>query len=336
MTFLQKLTQHQNLTQKEAAILMRQIMSGKMSDVIKSSVLTALAMKSETVDEIIGMARVMRKFSVKVPAKNPLLDTCGTGGSGLPRLNVSTAAAFILAACSVRVAKHGNRASGHRCGSFDLLESLGARIELGPKQVAKTIKSTNLGFIFAPLYHPAMKYAVPVRKKLSIRTVFNILGPLTNPANAKYQILGISDPKLGPMMIEVLSRLGSKRAMVVCGEDGLDEITLTESTRVWELMPSGRVKKYIIKPENFGLKSVSFSKIKGNDRKYNTKVIYDVLTGKLRGARLNLILLNAAAGLYVFGKAKSIKQGLAIAQKAVESGKVKVKLEEYIKLTKKM
>jgi anthranilate phosphoribosyltransferase len=213
---------------------------------------------------------------------------------------------------------------------------LGARIELGPKQVAKTIKSTNLGFIFAPLYHPAMKYAVPVRKKLSIRTVFNILGPLTNPANAKYQILGISDPKLGPMMIEVLSRLGSKRAMVVCGEDGLDEITLTESTRVWELMPSGRVKKYIIKPENFGLKSVSFSKIKGNDRKYNTKVIYDVLTGKLRGARLNLILLNAAAGLYVFGKAKSIKQGLAIAQKAVESGKVKVKLEEYIKLTKKM
>jgi len=334
MTILQKLTQHHNLPQIKAADLMRQIMSGKMSDVMKSAVLTALAAKGETVDEIVGMARVMRKFSVKLPIKNPLLDTCGTGGSGLQRLNVSTAAAFILAACGVRVAKHGNRASGGRCGSFDLLESLGAKIKLGPKQVAKTIKLTNLGFMFAPLYHPAMKYVALVRKELDIKTIFNILGPLTNPAGAKYQVLGVSEQSIAPKLLNVLKQLGTKHALVVYGEDGLDEITLTRPTRVWELASDGRVKKYKVKPEDFGLKSVNFSKIKGGDKKYNMKIIYDVLTGKLRNARRDLILLNAAAGLYVYGKVKSIKQGLITAQEAIDTGCVKTKLEQYIKVSK--
>ena len=335
MTILQKLTQKQNLTQKEAADVMREIMSGKMTDVMKAAVLTALAMKGETIDEIVGMAKVMRQFSVKVKAHNPLLDTCGTGGSGLPRLNVSTASAFILAACGVRVAKHGNRSSGERCGSFDLLEALGAKIELTPKQVTQTIKMTNLGLMFAPLYHPAMGHVVPVRKELGIKTIFNILGPMTNPAGANHQILGISDPGLGPMMIEVLRRLGSKHVMVVYGEDGLDEITMTTSTRVWELTSSNKIKKYKIKPQDFGLKQVSFDKIKGGDKKYNARVIRDVLTGKLRDSRRDLITLNAGAGLYVYGKARSIKQGLTIAQKVIDDGSVKAKLEEYVKLSKK-
>jgi anthranilate phosphoribosyltransferase len=339
-SILSKLTNYQNLTQKEAQTLMRQMMidakDGAMSDTIKAAILTALAMKGETIKEITGFAKTMRQFSVKIPVRNPLLDTCGTGGSGLSRLNVSTAAAFILAAAGVKVAKHGNRAAGGRCGSFDLLEGLGAKIELGPAEVAETIKQTNLGFIFAPLYHPAMKNVSPVRRELGIRTVFNILGPLTNPARPQYQILGVSDSKLGPMMIEILRQLGSKRAMVVCGGDGLDEITLTGPTQVWELFVNGHIKKYAIKPEDFGLKRVQFDAIKGGDTQFNIKIIREVLNGKLADARSDLIVLNAATGLYIFGKIKSIKEGIMIALQLIKTGQVKAKLNEYIQSSLKL
>lgn len=311
---------------------MRELMSEKLSDTLKAALLAALATKGETQDEITGMARAMRACSIKVPAKNPLLDTCGTGGSGLQRLNVSTASAFILASCGARVTKHGNRAASGRTGSFDVLEALGAKIELSPAQVAQTIKQTNLGFIFAPLYHPAMKNIMPVRRELGIKTVFNLLGPLTNPANAHYQILGVSRPELGPIMIGALQNLGARRALVVYGEDGLDEITITAPTKVWELK-NKTIRSYRIAPEQFGIKRAPFSKIKGGDAAYNARIIRGVLEGAITSAPRDLILLNAAAGLYVYGTAPSIKEGVKRAHKAIQSSAAYKKLNEYITLT---
>lgn len=335
-TLLQKLVSHQNLSQKEATQLMRELMSDTLSDILKAAILTSLATKGETIEEITGMTRAMREFSVKVPFKNPLLDTCGTGGSGLQRLNVSTASAFILASCGVRVAKHGNRAASGRVGSFDVLEALGAKIEFGPSQVTRTIKETNLGFMFAPLFHPAMKNVMPVRKELGIKTVFNILGPITNPANAQYQVLGVSRPELGPIMATVLKNLGARGALVVYGEDGLDEITVTSSTKVWELAGNGNIKTYRIKPGDFGIQQTPFAKIKGGDAAYNARVIRGVFDGSIADARRDIMVLNAAAGLYVYGAVQSTKEGTALAQKAVVSGRVKKKLEEYIAISKQL
>lgn len=333
---IKKLVEHQSLSYSEARQLLRDFVGESMSDVQKAALLIALAAKGETVEEITGMARAMRELSVKVPVKNPLLDTCGTGGSGLTRLNVSTASAFILASCGVRVAKHGNRAASGRVGSFDVLEVLGAKIELSPDEVARTIKETNLGFIFAPLYHPAIKNIMPVRKELGIRTVFNILGPLTNPANAKYQVLGVSDPKLGATMIAALQKLGCKRALVVHGEDGLDEITMTAPTRVWELTQRGTVKTYRIKPQDFGIKQVPFSKIKGGDAAYNARAILGILDGTITDGRRNLVLLNAAAGLYVYGKVKSLGGGVARAKNSVITHETQKLLNRYLALTRAM
>ncbi|KKT53098.1 MAG: Anthranilate phosphoribosyltransferase [Parcubacteria group bacterium GW2011_GWC2_44_22] len=312
---------------------MRQMMSGQLPEIQIAAILTAMAAKGETISELTGMAKVMREFSVKVPIKNPLLDTCGTGGSGLARINVSTASAFVLAACGVRVAKHGNRAASGRVGSFDLLETLGAKIDLTPQQVAKTIKLTGLGFMFAPLHHPAMKHVGNVRRQLGIKTVFNILGPLTNPASASYHVLGISDPNQGPKIIQVMRALGNKRVLVVAGEDGLDEITLSGQTLVWELTAAGKIKTYKIKPADFGLNTVPFDKIKGRDKEYNAKIIRDVFSGLETGPYRDLIALNAAAGLYIYGKAKSIKEGLRLAKLAIKNGTAQTKLETYVKLS---
>jgi len=336
---LKKLIQHQNLTSQESTQLMRQLMQGKINPALAGAILTALTVKGETVDEIAAMAQVMRKFSIKVKidrSDTPLLDTCGTGGSGLEGLNVSTASAFILAACGVRIAKHGNRKASSKCGSFDALEGLGARIDLGPNQVAKLIQLTGIGFMFAPLYHPAMCHVVPVRRALGIRTVFNFLGPLCNPAGAKYHVLGVSSVNLAPKLLKVLKKLKFQRALVVHGTDGLDEITLTAPTKVWELKQSGITRHYTIKPEQFGIKRVKFDAIKGGTVKYNTKVIIDVLSGRDKSAKRDIIALNAAAGLYIAGKAKNIKQGLNIAQSAIDSGAAQAKLVEYIKLSKKI
>lgn len=335
-TLLQKLILRRDLTQKEARFLMRELMSDTLSDILKAALITALATKGETIDEITGMAQTMRECAIKVPAQNPLLDTCGTGGSGLQRLNVSTASAFILAACGARVAKHGNRAASGRVGSFDVLETLGAKIELSPAHVARTIKETNLGFMFAPLFHTAIKNVMPVRKELDIKTIFNILGPLTNPTGAQYQILGVSYRELGPTMATALKNLGAKRALVVYGEDGLDEITTTAGTRVWELRERGAIITYRIKPQDFGIKRVPFAKIKGGDAAYNARVIRGVFDGAITDARRDIILLNAAAGLYVYGSARSIKEGVAIAGEAIRNGLAKAKLTGYIAMSKKI
>jgi anthranilate phosphoribosyltransferase len=329
---LKKLSQKQDLTIEEAAGVMKLIMSGETTPAQTACFLTALATKGESTEEITGMAKVMREFSTKVEVGGPLLDTCGTGGSGLPRLNISTAGAFVLAAAGVKVAKHGNRAAGGRCGSFDVLEALGAKIELSVEQVKKAIEQTGLGFIFAPLFHPAMKNVVPVRKEIGIRTVFNILGPLTNPAGAQYQVLGVSDESIAPKMIEVLKNLGSKKVLLVHGGDGLDEITVTAKTKVWEL-DNGEIKEYELTPEQFGMQRVDFDAIKGGDARQNAQIIKDIFDNKITDARLDIILLNVAAGLIAYGQVENFEEGVKISRQIIESGKAKEKLEEYIKLS---
>ncbi|MFH1565288.1 MAG: anthranilate phosphoribosyltransferase [bacterium] len=330
ITIIKKLSQKQDLTIEESSNAMKLIMSGENTPAQTATFLSLLSAKGESSEEITGMAKVMREFGVKVEVDMPLLDTCGTGGSGLPRLNVSTASAFVLAAAGVKIAKHGNRASGGRCGSFDVLETLGARIELNAKYVKKSIEEIGLGFMFAPLFHPAMKNVAPVRKEIGIRTVFNILGPLTNPANVKYQVLGVSDESIAPKMIEVLKNLGSKKVLLIHGKDGLDEITVAAETKIWELN-GGDIKEYEISPEQFGMQRVEFSAIAGGNAQENADVIRKILNNKITDARLDIILLNVAGGLIAYEKAESFEEGIEIARETIESGKAGRKLEEYIK-----
>lgn len=309
---------------------MNLIMSGENTPAQTAAFLALLAAKGESSDEITGMTKVMREFGIKVDVDMPLLDTCGTGGSGLPRLNVSTASAFVLAAAGVKIAKHGNRAAGGRCGSFDVLEALGARIELNAEHVKKSIEEIGLGFMFAPLFHPAMKNVGPVRKEIGIRTVFNILGPLTNPANAKHQVLGVSDESIAPKMIEVLKNLGSKKVLLVHGQDGLDEITVTAETKIWEL-DGGNIKEYEIFPEQFGMQRVEFSAIAGGNAQENADAIRKILNNEITDARLDIILLNVAAGFIAYEKVGNFEDGIKIARKIIESGKAGGKLDEYIR-----
>lgn len=335
ITILKKLSQKQDLTIEESSAAMDMIMSGENTPAQTAAFLSLLSAKGESADEITGMAKVMREFGVKVETDMPLLDTCGTGGSGLPRLNVSTASSFVLAAAGVKIAKHGNRAAGGRCGSFDVLEALGARIELNAEHVKKTIEEIGLGFMFAPLFHPAMKNVVPVRKEIGIRTVFNILGTLTNPAEAKYQILGVSDESIAPKMIEVLKNLGSKKVLLVHGKDGLDEITVTTETKIWELN-NGDIKEYEISPEQFGMKRVEFDAIAGGNAQENADVIKKILNNEIKDARLDIVLLNVAAGLIAYEKAGGFEEGIEIARETIENGKAGGKLEEYIGFSKSL
>lgn len=326
---LKRLVLKQDLSQQDAETAMRQIMAGELTPSQTAGFLVALTMKEETVEEITGMTKVMREFSEKVRVEGVVLDVCGTGGSGLPRFNVSTTSAFILAAGGVKVAKHGNRGAGGRCGSLDVVEGLGAQINLGPAQVEKCLQQTNLGFISAPLFHPAMKNVVPIRKELGIRTIFNILGPLTNPAGAQYQVLGVSNPHIATKMLEVLRNLGSQRVMVVHGEDGLDEITLTGKTLVWELN-QGEIRNYILQPEDFNLSRCTFDEIAGGDVHQNVLIVRGILEGAYLGPKRDLVLINAAAGFLVYGVVQNFKEGLELARDMVESGKARAKLEAYI------
>lgn len=330
---LKDLVLRRDLTQQEAETAMRHIMAGELTPSQTAGFLVALAMKGETVEEITGMTKIMREFSEKVQVEGAVLDVCGTGGSGLPRFNVSTIGAFILAAGGVKVAKHANRGAGGRCGSLDVLEGLGAAINLGPAQVENCLQQTNMGFISAPLFHPAMKNVVSVRKELGVRTVFNILGPLTNPASAQYQVLGVSNAKIAPKMLEVLKNLGSQRVMIVHGEDGLDEITLTGKTSIWELN-QGEIHNYSIQPEDFNLSRCSFQDITGGDVTQNVQIARSILGGTYRGPKQDLVLLNAAAGFLVYGTVQDFKQGIQLTQDVLKSGKAQAKLEAYIEASR--
>jgi len=324
-----KIVEGSDLTQTQMKKAFREIMNGKADPSQISAFITALRLKGETVDEITAAAKVMRQYAATIDVrsgKEPVLDTCGTGGSGANLFNISTIVAFVVAGCGVKIAKHGNRSASSCCGSADLLEELGVNISLSPKQVERCIKRIGIGFMFAPLFHSAMKYAVGVRKAIAIRTIFNILGPLSNPANATCQVLGVYDRGLTEVMAKVLSNLGVKRAFVVHGLAGLDEVSTTGPTQISELK-NGRVRTYRVRPGRFGLKKACLKDIKGGDAKTNAKIALSILNSN-DGPKRDSVILNAAYGLVAAGKAGDIKSAMVFAADSIDSGAALQKLNQ--------
>ncbi|ADG12959.1 anthranilate phosphoribosyltransferase [Methanocaldococcus infernus ME] len=325
---LSKLVEFKDLTYEEAEKLMRDVMSGNISEIRLAAILTALRMKGESVEEITAFAKVMREYATKIyPNVEKLLDTCGTGGDKLNTFNISTATAFVTSVY-VPVAKHGNRAVSSKSGSADVLEELGVNLEVPPERVKESIEKINIGFLFAPLYHKAMKYAMPVRRELGIRTVFNILGPLTNPANANYQLLGVFKEELTEKLAKVLKNLGVRGALVVHG-NGMDEITTIGKTKISEYK-DGRFRTYYIEPEDYGIKRANLEDIRGGDAKENAKIIRDILEGEEVGAKRDIVVLNSAFSLYITEEAKNVEEGIKKANKAIDSGKALEQLEKLI------
>jgi anthranilate phosphoribosyltransferase len=326
-----KLIDGRSLAEEEAAAVMDEIMSGEATPAQFGAFVTALRLKGETVDEIAGMARVMRRKALRVAVAGPLLDTCGTGGDHQGTFNVSTAAAFVCAGAGLRVAKHGNRAMTSRCGSADVLEALGARIDLTPEQVAECLERTGIGFMFAPAFHPAMKFAAGPRREIGVRTVFNILGPLTNPAGATAQVLGVAEPALAEKMAQVLRRLGCEHALVVHGEDGFDEVSVSAPTQVWELA-GGDLRRYRVEPSELGLAPADASAVRGGSPEENAAALRRVLSGE-RGALRDFTLLNAAAGLVAGDRAASLSEGIALAAEAIDSSAAREALERFVNVS---
>jgi len=320
-----------SLTEAEAAAVMEEIMSGEATPAQFGAFVTALRLKGETVDEIAGMARVMRENARRVHVEGVLLDTCGTGGDARGTFNVSTAAAFVAAGAGARVAKHGNRAMTSRCGSADVLEALGARIDLSPEQVKACLEETGVGFMFAPSFHPAMKFAAGPRREIGVRTVFNILGPLTNPAGAACQVLGVAEPSLAETMAQVLARLGSRRALVVHGRDGLDEMSISGPTLVCELA-GGRVRRYEVTPQEVGLGLYDAASVAGGTPEENAAALREVLAGR-PGPQRDIVLLNAAAGLVALERAAALAEGVALAAEAIDSGAARERLDRFVAVT---
>jgi anthranilate phosphoribosyltransferase len=307
---------------------MNEIMEGTATPAQFGAFVTALRLKGETVEEISGFARTMRAKALRVSISEPVVDTCGTGGDGKGTFNISTTAAFVVAACGLKVAKHGNRAMSSQCGSADVLEVLGVKIDLNPEQVQKCLEKVGIGFMLAPVFHPSMKYAAAPRKEVGIRTVFNILGPLTNPAGARAQVLGVPEKSLTEKMATVLKMLDCQHALVVHGEDGLDEITITGKTFVSELK-KGSIKNYEVTPEEFGLPRAKPDSLKGGTAKDNAELLRSILSGK-KGAQRDIVLMNAAAALLAGDKVTTLGQGITLAEQAIDNGKALQKVEELI------
>ncbi len=323
-----------DLSEPEMAECMREIMEGRAADSQIGAFLAALRMKGETVDEITGAAKIMREKAARINAPKGVLDTCGTGGDMAHTFNISTVTAIVVAAAGVPVAKHGNRAVSSRSGSADVLEALGIKIDLQPEKVEKCLFETGFGFLFAPLFHPAMKYAIGPRREMGIRTIFNILGPLTNPANAKRQILGVFTDRLTEALARVLGNLGAEDALVVHGEDGLDEITITDGTKASRFV-NGTVETMYFAPEDFGLARGSVTDLSGGDKDENARIALDVLKGE-KGHRRDIVLINSAAALTVSGKVSSFSEAFDVARETVDSGLSMAKLEEVRKITRKL
>jgi anthranilate phosphoribosyltransferase len=320
-----------DLSESETAECMQEIMEGRATDSQIGSFLTALRVKGETVEEITGAARIMRDKAAKIRAPEGVLDTCGTGGDTSHTFNISTTTAIVVAAAGVPVAKHGNRAISSRSGSADVLEALGVKIDLSPEKVEQCLFETGFGFLFAPLFHPAMKYAIGPRRELGIRTIFNILGPLTNPADAKRQILGVFSSKLTETLARVLGNLGADDAMVVHGEDGLDEITISTSTKVSRFV-NGRIENSYLAPSDFGLETGSMEDLVGGDKDENARITLSVLQGE-RGHKRNVVLMNSAAALSVSGKVSSLPEAFEMVRDAIDSGNASKKLKEIKKVS---
>lgn len=331
---IKKLSKKQDLEKKEMQCSIEEIMKGQATPVQISSFLTASAMKGITQDELTAAAAAMRRFVKRIKIrKSVVLDTCGTGGDRKGTFNISTVAALVVAAAGVCVAKHGNRSVSSKCGSADLLEALGVKISLGEKKVKECIERVGIGFMFAPIFHPAMQYAQPVRRELGIRTVFNLLGPLTNPAFARYQLLGVNDSHLLKQFACVLKDLGSLHVMIVQGDDGLDEITTTARTRVCELK-NGKIREFSFTPSEFGIKKANMKELLARDVSANVRIAREVLGGK-HGARRDIVCLNAAAALYIAGATRTIKEGVELATITVDSGRAREKLRHLIEFTNK-
>ena len=315
---IEQLINSQSLTMEDASTVMREIMEGESTPAQLAAFLIALRMKGETAQEMAGMAAVMREKALRVEVDGLLVDTAGTGGDGKGTFNISTAAAFVAAGAGVKVAKHGNRAASGSCGSADVLEEMGVAIELGPEQVRRCIEEVGIGFMYAPAFHPAMKYAVPVRRELGIRTVFNLLGPLTNPAGTGGQLVGTPDVEVAEKMAQVLHLLGSQHSMVVHGADGLDELTLGSDTQVWEVR-NNDIQSYRISPSELGLPAASLQDIQGGDKADNARLLREVCSGR-EGPVGDVVLLNAAAALVVGNAVKDLAEGIDMARTVIRSG----------------
>jgi anthranilate phosphoribosyltransferase len=333
---LQRVIESREIFHDEMVALMRQIMQGEVSPVMTAAILSGLRVKKETVGEIAGAARAMREFSAKVsvPDSHNFVDIVGTGGDGSHTFNISTAAMFVVAAAGAKVAKHGNRSVSSKSGSADVLEALGAVIELQPEQVSACIAETGLGFMFAPIHHPAMKNVAPVRKELGVRTIFNILGPLTNPAGAPNILMGVFHPDLVGIQVRVLQRLGAKRALVVWGRDGMDEISLGGATMVGELRGDD-VVEYEIHPEDFGIPMASSRGLRVEDSQESKVLLLEALDGK-DGLPREIVALNAGAALYAAGQAVSIADGIGKARTAIASGQARAKLDAFVAATRRL
>lgn len=333
----------QSLTRDEARAVMSEVLTGKCTDAQIAALLVALHMKGETVEEIVGFAEAIRAaaaplslsenstIDISGTERDALVDTCGTGGDASGTFNISTATALVAAGAGVRVAKHGNRSVTSKCGSADVMEALGVNISLAPSGVAECLKTTGIAFLFAPAMHSAMKYVQPARRELRLRTVFNLLGPLTNPAHASAQVVGVYSDDLVEKLAEALSMLGLRRAMVVHGADGLDEITISNTTRVAEVR-DGQVHSYAVTPEEFGIERAPIESISGGDAAENARIIQDILSGKKSPCR-DVVLLNAAATLVAAGRANHLSDAIPLAVGSIDSGAAREKLKALVEFT---
>ncbi len=330
--FINKLMNKKNLESPEMEQCMELIMTGRVNDVEIAAFLTALKIKGETVSEIAAAARIMRDKTEKVNLNRfYTLDTCGTGGDNQGTFNVSTAAAIVAASSGIKVVKHGNRSASSLCGSADVLEELGINIQMSPEQVQESVKSINIGFMFAPIYHKSMKYVAPVRKQLGFGTIFNILGPLSNPALANAQVLGVFHSDLTWVMASVLRHLGTEHALVVHGADGMDEISITGPTHVMELK-NGKIESYVISPEDFGLERYRTVDLSGGSKTKNADIILKLFDGE-KGPKRDMLLLNSGAALYAGKAAEGIKEGIELAGELIDSGKALKTLQEFIRVS---
>lgn len=326
-----KIADKQDLTREEAKECMHEIMNGEATDIQMSAYITALSLKGETIEEITGSASGMREHCIKLLHDQEVLEIVGTGGDKSNSFNISTTSSIIIAAGGVSVAKHGNRAASSKCGAADVLDALGVNIDIPPKKAAAVLKEIGICFLFAQNYHIAMKYIAPIRNALGIRTIFNILGPLTNPAGANFQVMGVYDETLVEPLAQVLCNLGVARAMVVYGQDCLDEISISASTTVCEVK-DGTFTCYTICPEDFGLTRCKKEEITGGNPQENAQITRAILDGEL-GPRRDAVILNAAAGLYLASKATTLQEGVEMVKDIIDSGKAKAKLEEFILAT---
>lgn len=334
---LQRTIEHREIFHDEMLFLMRQIMAGELSPVMTAAILTGLRVKKETVGEITAAAEVMRELATKVHIPAPrdhFVDIVGTGGDGAHSFNISTTSMFVIAAAGAQVAKHGNRSVSSKSGSADALEALGARIDLNAEQVSECIATLGMGFMFAPNHHSAMKNVAPVRREMGVRTLFNILGPLTNPANAPNQLMGVFHPDLVGILVRVMQRLGAHHVLVVWGKDGLDEVSLGAATLVGELK-NGKITEYEIHPEDFGLTMASIRNIQVENPAQSIAMLRATLNNEPGPAR-DIVLLNAGAGLYAANWAHSIAEGVEQAREALASGAARIKLDEFIRFTQKL